>query len=340
MRGKWLLFSVAVILLAIAAGALSVLRKPAVAPKKEEPAAPQLMAGDEVSFTGKIEAARIVPVPAPMQGVLDSWEVETGQDVLEGQVLGRVKNASLDTAQEQAQMELDRAQTRVANIEASILASRLEAARADADSQRARAESDQLEKLFQRQQHLLKEGATPRVKFDQAEKDYQSARQEAATAATIASQTAERVAKLEKDLELAKKTLEERTAVLEEAKADLESSMITAPVDGTVLSLKVEQGAEVDRAMQDLVQLAVDPAILNVIIEPDPPALKLMQPGQPALVTVAEVMGEGLPGEVKKVQDNQVTVEFTSPNPAIKHGMAAGVRIKLIPVEQPPPEIK
>lgn len=339
MRGKWLLFSGTVILLAIAAGALSVLRKPAPVPKKEEAAAPQLAMGDEVSFTGKIEAARVVPVPAPVEGFLESWDVETGQDVLEGQALGRVKNTALDAAQERAQMELERAQTRVSNIEASILASRLEAARADGDAQRARSDADQLEKAYQRQQRLFAEGATPRVKFEQAEKDYQAAKQESLSATTIAGQTAERVAKLEKDLELAKKALDDGAAVLEDAKADLEASILTAPVDGTVLSLKVEAGGEVDRGMQDLVQLAVDPAILNVIIEPDPPALKMMQPGQPALVTVAEVMNESLQGEVKQIRENQVTVEFTSPNPAIKHGMVAGVRIKLIPVEQPP-EIK
>lgn len=342
MRGKWLLFSGTVILMAIAAGALSVLYKPAVKEPEKKAAAPQgVQPGDEIALNGTIQAAHVVTVRAPVDGTIDSWDVQTGQDVLEGQVLGRVKNTALESAQQQAQMELDRSQTRVTNLEGSILAARLEAARAEADATRTKAEVELLERTYTREQMQFKEGALARLKFEKTEKAYKAAREEAGTAATVATQTAERVAKLEKDLELAKKALEERTAILDEAKEDLESAAITSPVDGTVLALKAEAGGEVSRNMLDLVQLAVDPAILDVVVQPEADALKLLQPGQPALVIVPEVTSEGLMGEVKQVKEKEAVVEFTSPSPAIKHGMQAGVRIKLIeaapqePIAQP-----
>lgn len=337
MRGKWLLFSGVVILMAIAAGALSVLRKPAppkAAQSEQKPAGPR--PGDEIGLNGKIQAAHMVGVRAPVDGSVDSWDVEVGQDVVEGQPLGRVKNMALESAQEQAQLELDRAQGRVTTLEGSILAARLEAARAEADASRAKAEAEMLERQFLREQNQYKEGALARMKFEKTESAYNTAKQEVATLAGVAASTAERVTKIEKDLELAKKALDEKMATLEDAKADLEASIVSAPVDGTVLALKVETGGEVNRSMLDLVQLAVDPAILHVVVQPEPEVLKALQPGQPALVLVPEVTAEGLVGEVKSVKDNEALVEFTSPNPAIKHGMQAGVRIKLVEVAPNP----
>lgn len=333
MRGKWLLFSGTVILLAIAAGALSVLKKPApVAAKKaeEKPAGPQL--GDELAFNGKIQAAHIVAVRAPVDGLLDSWDVDAGQDVVQGQPLGRVKNTALESALERAQMELDRAQSKVTGIEGSILAARLEAARAEGDASRTRTELDILERQYLREQNQFKEGAIARLKFEKTEQAYNKAKAEAATSAGVAATTADRVNKLEKDLELAKKTLEDSTGVLEDAKSDLEAAVVIAPADGTVIALKVQPGEEVNRSMMDLVQLAVDPAILDVVVQPEPAALKMLAAGQPALVLVPEVLAEGLVGQVKSVNETEAIVEFTSPNPAIKHGMQAGVRIKLVEV--------
>ncbi len=337
MRGKWLLFSGVVILAAMAAGALSVLRKPAAEPPaKVEAAAAAPSLGDEIGLNGKIQVAHIKAVRAPVDGVVDSWEVEAGQDVVEGQPLGRVRNSALESAQELAQLELDRAQTKVTSLEGSILAARLEAARADADAVRAKGETQMLEKQYLREQNQFKEGALARLKFEKTEAAYNAARQEAATAAATAALNTERVTQLDRELALAKKTLDEKTATLEDAKSDVEASIIVAPVDGTVLSLKVEAGGEVNRAMLDLIQLGVDPAILDVVVQPEPAALKAIQPGQPAMVLVPEVTSEGLLGEVKAVNDNEAIVEFTSPNPAIKHGMQAGVRIRIAPTAPAP----
>jgi multidrug resistance efflux pump len=330
MRGKWLLFSGIVILLAIAAGALSVLRKPAAeAPKKaaEQPA--QTAATDEIAIMGKLQAAHIVPIPAPVDGILDSWEVEVGQEVLEGQLIGHVANTTLESAREQAQLELERAQTKVTNIEGQILAARLEASRADADASRTSFEASRLEKAYQREQMLFKEGATPRLKFEKAEKEFKTAQEEANTAKELAASSADRAQKLEKDLQLAKTALEDRTHGLDDAKADVDSSNILAPSDGVVIRLAVDAGANVERGMRELVQIAVDPSIMELVVEPEPKVLEKIKQGQQALVLLPDVTSEALAGEVREVKGNQVIIEFVSPNPEIKHGMTASARIKL-----------
>ncbi|HUQ95117.1 MAG TPA: biotin/lipoyl-binding protein [Bryobacteraceae bacterium] len=328
MRGKWLLFSGSVILLAIAAGALSVLKKPPEAQKKAPPVA-QPVASEEVTFMGKLQAAHVVSIPSPVDGVIDKWDVETGQEVLEGQPLGHVLSTALESSREQAQNELEQAQTKVSNIEGQILAARLEAARADSDASRAKTELDKFEKAFQRQEFLYKEGATPRLVKEKAEREYKAALEESNTAAEIAKQMTERVSKLENDLRLAKVTLEDRTGAVNAAKNDLESTNILSPADGTVIKLAVEAGGEVDSSIRDLIQIAVDPALLQLVVEPDARTLARIKPGMPALVIVPDVSSEGLPGAVKDLKGTQVIIEFTSPNPAIKHGMTGSARIKL-----------
>ncbi|MBL8228392.1 MAG: hypothetical protein JNL98_07945 [Bryobacterales bacterium] len=330
MRGKWLLLSGTLILLAVAAGTLSVLRKPAPPPppKQEEVRGPQ--AGDEISMPGKIQAAHIVAIAAPVDGTLDTWLVEAGQEVLEEQELGHVTNAGLESAQEQAQEELDRVQSRISNLEASILAGKLEAARTESDAARAKSEAARLEKLYAREQLLYREGATARLKFEKAEKEYKVAQEEANNAAELSRQAAERIAKIEKDLDLARKVLDDKQTALEDAKEDLKAAVIVSPAEGLILKLAVDAGAEVDRNMRDLVQIAVDPALLEIVVEPEPPIRERLQTGQPALVTVPEAGPEAMQGQIKEIKETQVTVEFTSPTPAVKHGMTGSVKFRLI----------
>ncbi|MBI4910932.1 MAG: biotin/lipoyl-binding protein [Acidobacteria bacterium] len=335
MRGKWLLFSGIVILVAIAAGALSLLRKPTAEPVKKAavvaPPEETTTAGDEINLMGTIRAAHIVPVPSSVDGVVETWEVELGQEVLQGQLIGRIRNSSLETAKEGAQLDLERAQTRVTNLEGQILAARLEAARTDADAVRTRLEMERLEKAWARQQMLFKEGATPRLTYEKTQKDYTVSKAEAETSKQLATGATDRVSKLERDLQTAKSAVEDKQADLDTAQDAIDSCNIMAPADGVIIKLSVDVGGEVDKAMPDLVQLAVDPALLQIVIRPDKRALERMKEGLPALVIVPDVSAEALSGEVEEVGEEEVIIGFTSPNSAIKHGMPGSVRVKLAP---------
>lgn len=329
MKGKWLLISASIILLAIAAGALSRLRKqePAPPPKAAVKTAP--VVGDELAIMGKIQAAHIVPVAAPVDGYLEGWDVEVGQEVVEGQLIGNIQNGGLASIKQQAQEQLESIQNRISNLESQILAAKLEAARGDAEAARGTGEAQRLEKIYSRQAMLFKEGATPRLVYEKAEREYKASQEEAAIAVAVATGATERVGKLEADLKLLKTGVEERQAALDEAAEDMEAANILAPVDGLVIKLGVEAGGEVDRSMRDLVQIATDPDLLEVTVEPDPAVLEKLKPGMPALIQVPDVTSEALDGIVKEIKGTQVIVEFGSPYPAIKHGMSAAVRIKI-----------
>ena len=81
--------------------------------------------------------------------------------------------------------------------------------------------------------------------------------------------------------------------------------------------------------MSDLFQIASDLSIMDAVADASPAQLDRLKAGQPATVLIAEMGGEILQGKVAKIEDGKVTVEFPSPNPMIKPGLTAQIRINL-----------
>ncbi len=327
VRGRWLLFTGTVVLIGVGAGALSLLRRPSRPAQPKNAVAPVF--GPEIGFTGRVQARNLVPVAATTDGTVEEFTVEVGQDVFEGQLLARIRNTTLESAVEQAQADFDRAQSRVTTLEANLIASRLEASRADADRSRARAEAEKAEKLYLRQQLLHKEGATPRLVFEKSQKEYQALKAEHNSLAELAVRTDERTRSLVKEIDAARKTLEEKSEDLDLAKEELQAAEIHSPVDGILVTRRADPGAAVNQSMKDLFQIAVDLSSLEVVVEPEPPALARIRAGQPATVRLAEMSNEPVQASVREVKGTQVFVEFTSPNPAIRPGLTAQVTIRI-----------
>ncbi|MEP6539857.1 MAG: efflux RND transporter periplasmic adaptor subunit [Bryobacteraceae bacterium] len=327
----WLVSGLVVVLLAVAAGALSLLWKEHARPPAKAPAAvvPQPAVGPDVSLEGKIQALHVVEVPAPVEGTVDLFHVEIGQEVFEGQLLAQINSDTLTAAEQQATQLAERARNRLTDVEAAIIAARLEVSRARAVASRFKSELDRSEKLYQRQKMLLSAGATPRLTFEKAEKEYLTNQAESTSAEALAQQVEARLDGLQKEQDAARKTVDERTGDMDAAKADLAAAEVHAPVDGIVVGRRGNAGDDVDRGMKDLFRIATDLSRLAVVAEPAPAVLARIHPGQPAVVKVAEAQNEPLAAEVKKVENGQVTVEFASPDAAVKPGLTAQVRIKI-----------
>jgi len=330
MRGKWLLFGGIVILLAIAAGAISVWRrqaKPAPAPVAAPVVA--LPPGTELSLPGKVEARDVVGVQAPSDGTIAEYLVAVGEEVFEGQLIARIANTSLQSAQEKAKEVADKAQERVNVLESQMLAARLDASRGQAEMARVQDDYSRSERVARRQEMLNAQGATPRLTYEKATKEFQTAKLEFESATARMKSAEARVISLTKDIEAAKRILEERNAELEEAESNLQATQIHAPVDGIILARKGDVGVEVATGEDDIFRIGTDLGQLQVVLEPEPPVLAKLQPGMEAYVILAEYASEALRAEVNRVEKGKVYVLFGSPDPAIKPGVTAQVRIKL-----------
>ena len=194
MKGKLLLIGGVVVMLAATVAAVWYAR-----PRPEAPAKPMAVAevpavnSSELSLSGRVQATKLIQVLAPVDGVIEELRVKEGEDVAEGQLMARVKNNSLDLNQEQTGQQLETLQSKVNNLESTLIASRLEAQRTRADADALKARLDAARKEFDRQAMLMKEGATPRLKFEKSKQDYEGALVEFEAKDNLARQATDRV---------------------------------------------------------------------------------------------------------------------------------------------------
>jgi multidrug resistance efflux pump len=327
MRGKWLLIAGVTVIAAIGAGALSHrLKKKAPPVQAGTPAA--VLNTNDVTISGSIRALHVTGVGSKIEGSIEAFLVDVGDEVFEGQVLARIGSGNLETQREQASAQVELAQQQVATAESAVASAKMEASRADADMERARLQVDRTQKVFERQTTLHKAGATPKLKFEAAVAEYEASVKEFEIMDKASRAAREGVQTANNKLTAAKANLEERAGDLEDAQGAFEAAEVRSPVAGVVVGRQGEVGKPSRDYGDQLVQIATDLFQLEVVADARPEILKRIYPGQQALVLVLDLQAAGMPGVVKEIKDGQAIVEFSSSMPAIKPGMRADVRLK------------
>jgi len=318
----------ALIAAAIAGGALVALRqraKPAAAaPTGARPGAQR----PEIVLPAKIRAQSVVPVGVPVSGTVESLLVEVGQQVSEGQLLGRIKNTAVDSDQQSAAVDLERSEARAGALESQVIVARAEAARAQADTARAHAEFDRAERTYLRQQMLEKEGATPRLVYEKAAREYEAAKTERDRVDELARGAEDRLGLLVKNLDAARHSVEEASQTLDRARQAAAAAEIVSPATGMVTGRTRQVGDEVTPDVQDLFQIAVALSALEAVLDPDAAALARMRVGQEALIIVAGA-SDAIVARIAEIRGNEVILRFASPSPAVRPGATAQVRVKV-----------
>ena len=331
MRHKWLLAGAAVLLIAGAAGGYYwyAHRHPASAqPSKPVQPAKAPPPETEVSLLGKIQAKNVVNVAAPIDGAVDSYLADVGEEVFEGELLARIKNEALDSAHQTAQVDAARAQTHVTDLEGQVITARLEASRARSEAVRAKADLERAEKDYKRQAVLVEAGATPRLVYEKSQREYENYKTNYDGLESLAKNAEDRVTALAKEIDAAKTDAAAKVQELDNSETQVSSEEVRSPVNGVLVARRGQAGEQVDPQMKDLLQIAVDLSALEVAVDADPRVLAQVKQGQEALILVAEAPS-GIPGTVREIKAGRVFVDFTSPSPAVKPGLTAQVKIKL-----------
>ena len=327
MPRKWLI--AIALLVVLAAGGIAIrLRAHKLKTAQAPPAVPAAFPATPDDFVGRVQPRKIIQVAAPMEGTLEAFFVDVGQEVYKDQLLGRIRNANLENAEQQAQLDLDKAQTRVTTLGGDQLAARLEASRAEVDQSRARSDVDRLEEIYQNQRKLWDLGATARLAFEKAQKDYTEARGAIDRADRSAKQAAERVAAVDGEIEAANRALTEATGAVDRAKAELANVEIHSPADGIVIARRGQAGEPVDPSMKDLLQIGTELTSLQITVTPDPATLARIHAGQSATIHVSAMAPDELEGTVREAHGPEMILDFTSPVPLTKLDLTAQVRIK------------
>jgi multidrug resistance efflux pump len=330
VRGKWFLLGGVAALVALGAGTIFLLKRLSPNPpaRTAAPAASPQFNGPVVSLPGRVEAAETVSVAVPFDGVIESLPVGVGQNVSEGDLLAEIRSSVVQSQKDASAAALSRLNTRAATLESTLIAARLEAARAEQAAGAARAALDEAQKNLSRQQLLYSKGAGARQALDKAQAAFDTATEAYQGQQKVSEIAAKRVADLSKDLDALQQEVADGSKALEDNTATMSLGDVRSPVDGYVIARKGQVGDEVTADIQDLFQIAVNTTHLRVVLEPPPPVLAKIHPGEEAAIQVAELT-EGIQSKVSEVRDGQVIIEFASPDPVIKPGMTVQVVIKI-----------
>jgi multidrug resistance efflux pump len=329
MKRSWLLAGAVVAVLAAAAGGFFLRsRSPAAHAKVLPLPLPAIPVTAELTLAGTIQPAQVVNVPVPVDGTIEQFMASTGQHVSEGEVLARIKNPRLASAQQTAQLDAEQALNHLKQLESGLIAARLEVSRSEADAMRIQLELDKTEKTFERQQLMFREGVTPRLAYEKAEREYNSLKAEALNLSETAKKAGERVNSITAELDPARKELAQKTTDFEDAEAAAAVGEVNSSADGVVIARRGKMGERVTPAMSDLFQIAGDPPVLEAVARLDPEVAARVHPGQPVVIQIASVPTPAT-GTVRELKSGQVFVELTNPSPEVRVGIAVQIKIKL-----------
>lgn len=325
MRARWNWIGIAGIAVLAAGGGILLFQRHHRSPPAPVVAPPPRPAS--LTLTGKISAQHVVPVPVPIEGVIDQMLVQVGQEVIEGQLLARVRSGALEGSHEAIMLDLKRGQDKVNALEAQMTAARLEASRTSAVAVRAAAIAERAERDYLRQSRLNAEGATPRLVYEQSQRDNERAQADWKAAQSVADQASRNVERLAGEIAGEQKLLDGKNQALEQSNDQIAAGDVVAPVDGIVVAIHGEAGSSVNPSMASLMEIGVDVSLLEVELEAPPETGKLVAPDMPATVQVLELGAQPIPATVKAVEPGRIVVAFLSPAPLVKPGLTAQVTI-------------
>jgi len=250
-----------------------------------------------VTASGEIVATRYADIGSAAMGRLVSLTVKEGDTVKAGQVVARI-----DPVQASASADAAAAGLRALEAEASAAASQIRAARADLAAAEARATDAQ--RALARARELRQAGLIAQADFDTAQATADSA------AAQVQSAEAA-IGRLEEARAAADRRVAQGRAEVARARDLVAKTDITAPIDGVVTRLDVEEGEMVVIGVQNqpgtILLTISDLSSINAEVKvAEADVLRLAQ-GNTATVTLEALPGTTFQGKVVEIGASALT---------------------------------
>ena len=253
-----------------------------------------------ISASGTLQPTRSVDVGSELSGTLEAVLVEENDRVTKGQVIARLETSKLRDAVEKSKAALAAAEAAVAQNTATL--------------GEARANLDRLRHVAE-----LSGGRVPsKTELATGEATYQRA------VANLAS---------------ARASVAQAKATLQTDQTNIQKAVIRSPINGVVLTRKVEPGQTVAAQMTTpvLYTIAEDLTKMELQVKVDEADVGSVQLGQPASFTVSAWTGRQFPATIQRVglgsttADNVVTyktvLSVANDDLALRPGMTATARI-------------
>jgi len=264
-----------------------------------------------VEATGTINAVTSVQVGSQVSGTIESLFADFNSRVKKGQVVAKLDPSIYQGTLLQAQADLQ-------NARAMVISARANAAKAHATALQAASQ-------YQRSKQLAAQGV---ISEQQLEVDKASA--DTAAAAADAADS---------DIGQAQAQVAQRQAAVAVAQTNVNHTIITSPIDGTVVSRNVDVGQTVAASLQapTLFVIAQDLTKMQVYAKTDESDVGQIKAGQRVTFKVDAFPQDQFDGHVEEVRMNATTVQnvvtydtivgFDNPDLKLFPGMTAYVTI-------------
>lgn len=265
-----------------------------------------------VSTSGPVRALVTVSVGSQLSGQIEELNVDFNSEVKSGDVLAKLDAKTYRAKVAQANADLAAAKAQLANQQAAL----------------AKAHSVlKVAKLsVERQQALATKGVSAQSALDNAVRDQEVA------AADIEVAGAQ--------IESAKATITQREAALNQAQIDLDRTVISSPINGTVISRTIDKGQTVAASLQapELFKIAQDLRRIMIEAQVNEADIGSVAEGNPVSFTVDAYPDRRFVGTVTQVRlsstelQNVVTytviIEAKNEDRKLFPGMTANVQIE------------
>lgn len=192
-----------------------------------------------ISAVGIVEASsKNIFIGSPVNRVVDKILVDVGQKVKEGQILFTLESHDLEADLMSRTFALENAMAKLKKLEA--LPRKEDIAIAEAALKSAQVELDQARGLYEAVQKLQNGGPLSKEEINRRRYNYEQASAKFQQSQADFNKTS--TGAWPPDLEIARLEVMQAKGYVQRAKADIERTIIRAPIDGTILQIKINEG--------------------------------------------------------------------------------------------------
>jgi HlyD family secretion protein len=294
-----------------------------------------------VQSTGTINAVTTVQVGSQVSGTIAELKADFNSQVKKGQVIAQIEPSILKTRLLQAEADLANAQANVKSMESQIDTQKADVMAQKANVDRTKAQLTQAELSLNRNKELLEQGIVAKSILDSEQANYETAAANLKVAQAQYEQSLTRVRSAQANLEQSKAQVQQRKAAAQSARVDLDHTTIYAPIDGKVIARNVDVGQTVAASLQapTLFIIAQDLTKMLVYAKTDEADVGKIKVGAMANFRVDSYPRDTFSGKVNQVRmnatmvQNVVTydtiVEFDNPDQKLFPGMTAYVSVPI-----------
>jgi HlyD family secretion protein len=263
-----------------------------------------------VASTGEIKPKKSVNISSNAMGRIIRMPVKEGDRVRQGDLLISLESiqtaADVESAQAMlaaGQTELDAMDSQIKSNDAAILSAKAEIARSETELGRTKLN-------LGRAEALSKDGLIPKEQFDHTKADYDVALSQLnAAKARLAQTEAQAVQTLRQRDGTSLRLAQQRTSLIR-AKDQLDKTTITAPLNGIITSLPVNEGEIAIIGVQNqpgtTLMTIADMSVITAEVKVDETDIVNVHLGQEAEIKVDALGDKKLKGHVSDVGNSAV----------------------------------